>query len=415
MSTGITRAERPAFQAGPLAGTGRIRFAGRDYRWWVAILGMYVASRLLTTTLMLSLFVAATVGGWQFNSSRMDPTFFTFSGSWDGSYYSQVVEQGGYPTTLPLDSDGSIQQNPWAFLPLYPIVVRAIMTVTGLTFYPAGVLVAVLFGAGAALLLYRIVASRGGVTSGFWATTFFCFGPLAFVLQITYAESMFFFLMFGGLLAIMQRKYWIALPFGVAAAFTKPGALALALTLGILYLMRRVGARRGAEEFPWRERVAMLSAGAAITVAGLAWPFIAAAVTGSPGAYINTELSWWTGFIGRVAFVPMTPWFLFSWKYASFFGAILVLVVLAGYAWLLNRRTIRALGTEITAYASSYALYLFAVFLPQQSIFRMLIPLAPLTGARGLTHNRRARTIVLVSGVALQPVALMLLWFIGYP
>ncbi len=69
----------------------------------------------------------------------------------------------------------------------------------------------------------------------------------------------------------------------------------------------------------------------------------------------------------------------------------------------------------MVAYASSYALYLFAVFLPQQSLFRLLIPLAPLAGAPGLTHNARARRIVFIAGIALQPVALVLLWFIGYP
>jgi hypothetical protein len=180
-------------------------------------------------------------------------------------------------------------------------------------------------------------------------------------------------------------------------------------------VIRALRARRGGEAFGVHERVAMIVAGAVTAVAGLAWPLIAATVTGTPGAYVETELSWWTGFIGRVAFVPLTPWFLFTWRYASVAGALLVVAVIGGYAWLLSRPSIRALGTEVVAYAASYALYLFAVFLPQQSLFRLLIPLAPLAGAPALTHNRRARTIVLAAGIALQPVALVLLWFVGYP
>jgi hypothetical protein len=82
---------------------------------------------------------------------------------------------------------------------------------------------------------------------------------------------------------------------------------------------------------------------------------------------------------------------------------------------MLTRPSVRALGTEIVAYAASYALYLFAVFLPQQSLFRLLLPLSPLLGAQGLTHSRRARSIVLWVGIALQPVAIVLLWFLGYP
>jgi hypothetical protein len=363
---------------------------------------------------MLALFIAANVGHWEYASPRMDPTFFTFSGSWDGAYYGQIVEQG-YPTSLPLDSDGSVQQNPWAFLPLYPMVVRALMFVTGLDFYPAGVAVAMVFGAAASLVLFRLVAARAGVSSAFWATALFCFGPLSFVLQITYAESMFFFLMFAALLAMIHRRYWLMLPFGVAAAFTRPGELALPLALGIVLLIRLLRARRGQEAFRPRERLAMVVSGAGMAVAGMAWPIVAAAVTGTGDAYVSTELSWWTGFIGKVAFIPLTPWFLLSWRYLSILGALIVIGIVAGYTWVLTRPSVRALGTDIVAYAASYGLYLFAVFLPQQSTFRLLLPLAPLAGARGLTRNRRARTAALVASIALQPVALALLWFIGYP
>lgn len=378
------------------------------------MLGMYLVSRLLTTMLMMSLFVAAEVGHWQAGSPKGHPTFFTFSATWDASYYRRIVE-GGYPTTLPTDASGDIAQNSWAFLPLYPAIVRAVMTMTGLGFAPAGVIVATVFGAAASLVLYRLVASRVGSTAGFWAAAFFCFGPLSFVLQIAYAESLFFFLMFAGLWAMMARRYWWILPLGLAAAFTKPGELALPLALGIVFLLRLVQARKGSAALPLREGVAMVVVGTVTAVAGLAWPAVASAVTGTPDAYLETELAWWTGFVGRVSFVPMTPWFLLTWRYASVAGALLVIAVIVGYAWLLTRRSVRALGTEVVAYAASYGLYLFAVFLPQQSLFRLLMPLAPLAGAIGLARNPRARPIALVIGAALQPIVLVLLWFLGYP
>jgi hypothetical protein len=391
----------------------RIRVAGREHRWWIVVLGIYAASRVFTTTLMLTLYIAATAGDWHFASSRVDPTFFTFSGSWDASYYRQIAEQG-YPR-LPVDSSGNVVQNPWAFLPLFPLIARGLMFVTGLGFYPAGVIVAVVFGAAATLVLYRLVASRVGPTSGLWAALFFSFGPLSFVLQIAYAESLFFFLMFAALWAMMGRLYWWVIPLGVAAAFTRPGELALPLALGIIFVVRAVQQRRSVERFPGRERVAMIVAGVVTALAGLAWPMIASAVTGVADAYLQTELSWWTGFVGQVAFVPLTPWFLFAWKYASVVGALLVVCAIAAFAWLLSRPSIRALGTEVVAYAASYGLYLLAVFLPQESLFRLLMPLYPLAGAPALTRSRRARLIVLFSGIALQPVAIFLLWYLGYP
>lgn len=414
MTAGTSSSLRPADDAGPAVDVGHVRLFGRELPWWAAILGVYAASRVVTTLFMLTLYLVAGLLHWEGGSPQSHPTFLGFAGTWDASYYRRIVEHG-YPTTLPTDANGDVQQNEWAFLPLYPLIVRALMALTGLGFPDAGVLVAVLCGAAASLVLYRLVASRAGAVAGLWAAAFFCFGPLSFVLQIAYAESLFFVLLFAALWAIMGRRYWSVVPLGVAAAFTRPGELALPLTLGIMYVIRAVRSRREREPFGAHERVAMIVAGAVTAAAGLAWPLVAATVTGTPGAYVETELSWWTGFIGRVAFVPLTPWFLFTWRYASVAGALLVVAVIAGYAWLLNRRSIRALGTEVVAYASSYALYLFAVFLPQQSLFRLLMPLAPLAGATGLTHNVRARRIVLIVGIALQPVALVLLWFIGYP
>ncbi|MGO4300973.1 hypothetical protein [Leifsonia sp. RAF41] len=414
MTAGTTSTRRSVLTPAPLSVPRRLRFAGREVPWWAAVLVLYAVSRLLTTTLMLALFIAANIGHWSYSSPLMDPTFFTFSGSWDAAYYGQIVEQG-YPTSLPLDSDGSVQQNPWAFLPLYPIVVRAVMFLTGMTFYPAGFVVAMLFGAAASVVLFRLVAARAGVSSAFWATAFFCFGPLSFVLQIAYAESLFFLLMFAALLAMTHRRYWLMMPFGVAAAFTRPGALALPLALAIVLIVRMVQARRGGEGFRPRERLSMIVSGVVMAVAGMSWPIIAAAVTGTGDAYVSTELSWWTGFIGKVAFIPLTPWFLLSWRYLSILGALIVLGIVAAFTWMMTRPSVRALGTDMVAYGVSYGLYLFAVFLPQQSLFRLLLPLSPLAGARGLTRNRRARKFTLIACVALQPVAIVLLWFIGYP
>ncbi len=398
------------------AATTRIGIAGRSYRWWVVVLAVFVASRIVTTTFMVALFVVATAENWTFASHRSNPDFFTFSGSWDASYYKQIATQG-YSPSIPTDADGNVEQNAWAFLPLYPLIARAVMAVTGLGFYPAGVIVAIVFGAVAALVLYRLVASKAGATSGLWAAILFCFGPLSFVLQIAYAESLFFALLFASLWAAMSRRFWLVIPFGVLAAFTKPGALAIPLMLAVVFVVRLVEQRKepAAEPFPRRERIAMVAAGVSTAVAGLAWPLIASTVTGFPGAYVQTELSWWTGFVGRVAFIPLTPWFVLTVKYASVFGALLVLAVIVAFIWMLTRPSVRALGVEIVAYAASYALYLFAVFLPQQSLFRLLLPLSPLLGAQGLTHSRRARSIVLGVGIALQPVAIVLLWFLGYP
>lgn len=392
----------------------RINVLGRQWHWIPVIVGFYALSRVFTTVLMLALYIGETVGHWPAASPIGSGGFFAFSSTWD-SYYYRSIAHSGYPTTLPTDAAGHVEQNPWAFLPLYPLVVRGVMMVTGWSFPVAGVLISTVFGVIAALILYRLVASRVGSTSGLWATLFFCFGPLSFVLQIAYAESLFFALMFASLWAMMARRWWLVLLCATTAAFARPGQLAIPLAIAVLLLIRFVRHRRRTEVLRVREAIAMIITGIVTAGAGMAWSLVASIGTGTANAYIQTEISWWTGFIGRVAFVPLSPWLLFTWKYAGFFGFLLVLAALTGYVLLLGRPSVRALGTEIVTYSASYGLYLFAVFLPQQSLFRLLIPLAPLAGAPGLTHSARARSTVLIVGMVLQPVALFLLWFLGYP
>jgi hypothetical protein len=98
-------------------------------------------------------------------------------------------------------------------------------------------------------------------------------------------------------------------------------------------------------------------------------------------------------------------------------AAVVVVALAAGTAWFC-RRSIRRLGAEIMAFGASLCLYVFAVFLPQQSLFRiLLIPLAPLAGDPALTGDARGRLRrgLLIASLALQPIAVVLLWSVSFP
>ncbi|KQO63113.1 hypothetical protein ASF23_06715 [Curtobacterium sp. Leaf261] len=380
---------------------------------WTAPLLVWLGSRLVSTLFLATMFVVATASGWTFASHRTDPTFFTFSGSWDAWQY-RTIATAGYPRSLPVDADGNVRPNAWAFLPVFPWVVRALMT-SGLSFWVAGFLVALLCGAGACVLLHRLIRVTGCSRRALRGVALFAFGPLGFLLQVSYAESMFLLLVFGALLALVRQRYWLVTLLGVTAAFTRPGILALAVALAVHLVVRWVRDARGGPVFPWSSRIGVAASGLVVAAAGLAWPFVAGAVTGRSDAYLATELSWWVGFVGRREFAPLTPWFVMAGRWLGVAGIVLVVVVLAGFVVFLTRRSVRAVGPDVLGFVAGYGLYLVAVFLPQQSLARLLLPMAPLLGSDAFVRTQRRTVGWIAVGIVLQPVAIVFLWFLGYP
>jgi hypothetical protein len=376
---------------------------------WAVLLAVYALSRLVTTALLAGVHGLARALGWDFASFDWVPSFARFLASWDGVHYGTIAVEG-YPTELPRGSDGNVEKNPWAFLPLFPYMVRPVSALTGWDFALTGSVISTIFGAAATIALYRLLLPTAGRTGAFWGAVFFCFGPMSYVLQIAYAESVFLFFMFCTVAAMSARRYWLMIPLGVAAAFAHPGALAVSAALGLHFLLRL--AERSEKPFPRGEQIAAVVAGIVITVAGFAWPLVATAVTGSSSAYFDTEMAWWRDYIGDVSFVPFTPWFVMAERYLGAFGIVMVTALFFAVTLWLCGKQIRVLGRDLHLYAIGYIAYLVAVFLPQQSLFRMLLPLSPLLAHPALTATPRRRRRMLAACIALQPVAILLFWFV---
>ncbi|MGN6408816.1 MAG: hypothetical protein ACTHMH_10740 [Curtobacterium sp.] len=386
---------------------------------WAAVLLVWTGGRIVST---FWLALAYPLIGRALPANAIwgnDHGFLTFLTAWDGQYYEQISVHG-YPTTLPLDAAGHVAQNAWAFLPAFPFTIRMLTASTGVPFDVGAPAIALLAGLVAAYLLHRLVRDRAGSAAAMWAVFFFTCGPLSFLLQVGYAESTFLALVFGALLALERRRYGLLTLLGVVAAFTRPGALAIPLVLGVVALVRWVRARRtegvrSIDAFPVSERVRVVAAGVVMAVAGFAWPVIASHVTGSPNAYLETEMSWWVNFIGRVDFMPLTPWFLIAGRWLGVGGILIVVFLLVSYpVWLLRRST-RRLGFTTVVFSASYALYVFAVSLPMASTPRLLMPLAPLFGSPELVARPWMRWTLVVCAVLGQPVLVAVLWLLGPP
>jgi len=392
---------------------------------WSTVLTVYLASRVFSMVLLAVVWEVARLAGVEFRTPGAELSALDFTASWDADRYRTIALQG-YPSVLPTDAAGNVLPNEWAFLPVFPTLCHLLMVATGMPFSGAALLLSTAFGAGAALVLYRLVDRAVGHRGAIWAVLLLCFGPLGFLFSVGYAEGLMLFLLFGGVLAMQQRRYGLVLACGVVAAFTRPGALALALALAVHLVVRwrterPAGPWRPASSaWPWqvlprRDLVQIVTAGASIAAAGLAWPVVAHLATGQHDAYLQTEMAWWVDYVGRPAFVPLTPWFLLAgrWLGIGGIGLVLALLVLAA-VWFTRRSTLR-LGHETVAFTASFALYLVAVFLPQQSLFRLLLPLTPLLGAPAVSERPVVRRTLLVGGIVLQPVAVVLLWLFVAP
>ncbi len=377
--------------------------------WWAKIAVVFGLSRIVSTTMLL-LFAATQPGiaGWV----SEHPGLLEYSSLWDGQWYWRIALYG-YPSELPLNEDGLVGENAWAFMPVYPFLVRAISVVTFLQWPFVASVLSLGFGLATALLLYRLLLRYITGSQALFAVVLYCLAPVSAMLQVTYAESMGAFLLTLSLWLLVRRNYGWMFPVVAVMALTRPTGLAFALMLGLWWIMRFI--RRVADAFDVREMVVTALLGLFTAAMGFAWPAIAWIVTGSMTAYTDTELAWRRSFIGDQHLIPFSPWFQgANWWIGSAWGSVfLVIVVAAAIAsfWLPQ---MRKLGLELRLWCMSYGIYLLAVFFPQSSTFRMLMPLFPALGAISQPTSKVYRWMLVIACIYGQWIWLSIAWYIGF-
>ncbi|MFF9563017.1 hypothetical protein ACF1AJ_06705 [Leifsonia sp. NPDC014704] len=384
--------------------------------WWVRVLLIYLGARAVSTVILLSFAAAEGANAW----TSASPDYFSFANLWDGRWY-EIVAGSGYPAGLPTTDGVHVAENAWAFLPGYPGLVDAVMFLTRLPWPMAAVLVSFAAGAGAALVFHQLMRRVGlSASTSLFAVVLFCVAPVSPLFQVAYAESLYILLLTTALLLLVERRYAWLFPVVLAMAFTRPSGLAFALALALHVGYRWM--RRRDDPFPVRERVLSVSLAVFSGLAGLAWPAIAAIGTGSLTAYTDTELAWRSAYIGYTHLVPFTPWFQGADWWASamlgipgWVGMAALVVIVALFGILLFSPAVRRLGVDLRFWVAAYSLYLLAVFFPQSSTFRLLMPLFPLLGAIALPRSRVYRVAIVALFIVLQVGWVAVCWFInGY-
>lgn len=348
---------------------------------------IYLTSRLVTTGFLL-LAAQSSTRASRFGAA---PTLQDFVLGWDAQWYWWVAVNG-YPSSLPLTDAGGVGENAWAFMPVYAYLSQWV----GAGSWGAGaLLVSLTAGFLACLMLHRLLRRRVGSSAALWAVAFFASGPLAALFQVGYAEILFVLLLLVALDLVAVRRYWPLYLLLPLMGFTRPGILAFSLFLALHGIVRWV--RRDREPLPVPQIVHIVALGLLSAVIGFSWQVVAALVTGDPSAYLKTELAWrrnWlpdasSEFFPFEGFVRGAEFWMGQAGLPAWTGWAVLVALVTGAAWLLLRvGTVQKLGVDIRLWSASYLLYLLAVFFPQSSTLRLLMPLTPLWGALAVPRSR---------------------------
>jgi len=147
--------------------------------------------------------------------------------TWDGKWFLLAIEHG-YPSHLPM-IHGHVAANPIAFFPLFPLLVRAI-DLTGLPAGWSALLLSAVTGATALLGVGLLARRLAGDRAGQRAALLFAVFPGSFVFSLPYSEGLVITYVSFGLLALLDRRWWLAGVLGAIATAGSPVALAFVVS-----------------------------------------------------------------------------------------------------------------------------------------------------------------------------------------
>jgi hypothetical protein len=351
-------------------------------------LALYVAIRL----------VALLVLAWM--AHRQGYTVLERLRLYDARWLVRLANQG-YQPLVPPGEDGHPPMSNIAFLPLYPVIIRIISFVPGLTTVIAGLIVTGVSGLVAAVGLdrfgRRLVGGRAGglVVVTLWATW-----PHSVVLEMPYTEALFVALAVWSMLALLDERWVTAGVLCLLAGATRSLGVALSAALIVSAALAVIRALRAGLGVPRRPVVgAVLAPLGFLGYLGYQW-----ARTGRPDAWFWVQSHQWSaGFDGGNYTVheisklltrsePETPLVLIVCSITVVASLVLFVALAADRAPLpvllyTGLVTLLSFGTE--NYLNSRARFLLCAF-------PLVVPIA-----RALRGSPRRTLVVLLVGVVL--------------
>jgi Gpi18-like mannosyltransferase len=190
---------------------------------------------------------------------------------WDGKWYTQIANLG-----YSYANDG--QQHSVAFYPLFPLLIRGLMTL-GMRADAAGVLINSLAFLGALWVVYFWVEERYDAGAAKWTTAVLAWCPFSLFCTVIYTEGLFLFLTASALRAFERGEYIWAAFWGALTTATRGPGVALIPT----FLLAA-----------WREKRPPLAyaAGFASAIGFFSFILYCAINLENPLAFIHVQKAW---------------------------------------------------------------------------------------------------------------------------
>jgi hypothetical protein len=244
----------------------------RGPRWALRPLVIYLASRVVTV---------GTLAVTGIITHRSIPTEVD---RWDSRWFLRAAANG-WPSSLP-HHHGHVAGNTVAFFPLFPLTIRWLSHLTGLSLLASGMIISEVTGLTAMIGVWKLVRHYADQSAADRATLLVAVFPGTFVLSLVYSEGWAITFLSFGILALLQRRWVVAGVLGLLATATTP--VALAFELSCLWCAYRAVH----DDRDWRSLVApiLTPVGFASYQVWLWWH------TGNPAAWRVTERGGWRSY-----------------------------------------------------------------------------------------------------------------------
>ncbi|HXD34524.1 MAG TPA: mannosyltransferase family protein [Pyrinomonadaceae bacterium] len=263
------------------------------------------------------------------------------------------------------ESFSTIQQRTWAYFPLYPVLLRALSSLTG-NLPITGIVFSSLLFLFALIVLYRLVIAFDYEPSDAERAVFYVAAfPVSYFFSLAQTESLFLLLTLGCIYAARRQRWWLAGICGALASATRFAGVFLILPLALMYWPR--GNKTS------RIKADVLSL-LLVPFGLLAFMLYLKSITGNAFAFADIQLAWGhdAGFFWRplMTFIRELDLVSLNWDFRLLNFAAAVMALVCGVVWLRRRAWAFALYTLVSvlvplsyqAGSQSLARYVMVIF-----------------------------------------------------